>query len=705
MLFNRVNGKSQNMRKEISRESYSRRCCVLLALLMAPAVVCLGQSDTDWPGWRGLSKQGRSEANGPTTWSDDSNVAWKTSLPGQGHSSPVVVGDDIIVTAAYSVAHGQNRQTGMYILVALALLLVGSSAPYILLYYRSEDRQKKGQFRSMLMFCLLIGLLLHALALLCLEVSNTDHRSHYAAWLQSFILVGTGIAVVIMGLPDRSRYRIILGILAMVLVAPLILLRPNPGYYVLWKKANYHLPATYLCVTMLISIGSASLIGAFLRRRKSENGSNQQVNPDDSTQFLLPLAAFVLAFACGFLGPWVALHRFPGWFWRPYVNRETLVAVSCSLCIALWCLMQVFSKRLPPARPHRWFSPGVLTLVVLCLLVANYVGREESYVRAILCIDRTTGTIKWQREGLTGPKATTHKDNSPASPTPLIHRGKVYAYFGAPGLMCTDMRGNLLWSDSNLPYKGIHGVGSSLVADNDHIIVTSTNSRAPYITALHAETGTRLWTAKLDKWSGIHGEHRTPLIAYLHDTKVLLNWCKRYLAAMEVDSGRELWGFQTEGAFKGEPVATIIQKDNTLYLPSQGDFAAIDISALGNGGSAREIWRTNMRGKGPVTSSPVLHKGLIFMVSDRAYASCLSADSGKLLWQEKLLRGAYYASPIVMGENVYFFNRSGVTTVVACDSTFKQVAQNVLPSDIYATPAPVDGRLYIRTTTGLWCIE
>ena len=197
------------------RATFSRYC-VLLALLMASAAVCPGQSDMEWPGWRGLSKQGRSEPNGPTTWSSDSNVAWKTSLPGQGHSSPIVVDDDIIVTAAYSAAHGQKtRQTVMYILVALALLLVASSSPYILRYYRSELRQKKGQFRSMLMFCLLIGLLLHVLALLSLEISNTDHRSCYAAWLQSFMLAGIGIAVVITGLPDRSRYRIVLGILVM----------------------------------------------------------------------------------------------------------------------------------------------------------------------------------------------------------------------------------------------------------------------------------------------------------------------------------------------------------------------------------------------------------------------------------------------------------------------------------------------------------
>ncbi len=683
---------------------------------MAPAAVCPGQSDMDWPGWRGVSKQGRSEPNGPTTWSGDSNVAWKTSIPGQGHSSPIVVADNIIVTAAYSAAHGQKtRQMGMYILLTLLLLLVALSGPCIFRYYRGLLPKKKGQFRSMLMFCMLIGLLLHVLTLLTQRISHTDHRSCYVVWLQSFMLAGIGIAVVVTTLPNRSRYRIVLGILAILLTVPLILLRPKPEYYIM-RGNGYHLRPTYLSIMLLISVGSTTLIGTFLRRRKSDNGSNQQLNADNASKSLLPLAAFLILFVCGFFGLgityWVPMMDRNGWLsipgsWRIWLYWEALLAIGCCLCIAPWCLMQVFSKELPPVRIHRLFSPGLLAMVLLCLLVANYVGREESYVRAIVCIDRATGTIKWQRDGLASPKATTHRDNSPATPTPVIHRGKVYAYFGTPGLMCTDMQGNLVWSDGNLPYEGIHGVGASLVADNDHIIVTSLNSRAPYITALHAETGTRLWTAKLAKWSGIHGEHRTPLIAYLHDTKVLLNWFKTHneLAAMEVGSGRELWSFQPEGRFAGEAVAGIIQEEYTLYLPSRVDFAAIDISALGSGGSAREIWRTNMRSRGPVTPSPVLHKGLIFMVSDRGYASCLSVGSGELLWQKKLPRGAYLASPIVMGENVYFFNTFGLTIVIACDSTFKQVSQNVLPGGIYATPAPVDGRLYIRTTEGLWCIE
>ena len=60
---------------------------------------CVGASE-DWPGWRGVGEQGVSNSPGPLEWSDEENVAWKTKLPGEGHSSPVVVADKVFVTAA-----------------------------------------------------------------------------------------------------------------------------------------------------------------------------------------------------------------------------------------------------------------------------------------------------------------------------------------------------------------------------------------------------------------------------------------------------------------------------------------------------------------------------------------------------------------------------------------------------------------------------
>lgn len=77
----------------------------------------------DWPGFRGSSHFGvSSDAKIPTVWGDTYNLKWKLKLPGAGFSSPIVVGDKILVTC-YSGADGDlkglkrhlvcvNRQTG-----------------------------------------------------------------------------------------------------------------------------------------------------------------------------------------------------------------------------------------------------------------------------------------------------------------------------------------------------------------------------------------------------------------------------------------------------------------------------------------------------------------------------------------------------------------------------------------------------------------
>ena len=55
----------------------------------------------NWPQWRGPAGQGVSPEKAlPTEWQPDRNVLWKTPLPGSGHSSPVVWGSRIFLTAA-----------------------------------------------------------------------------------------------------------------------------------------------------------------------------------------------------------------------------------------------------------------------------------------------------------------------------------------------------------------------------------------------------------------------------------------------------------------------------------------------------------------------------------------------------------------------------------------------------------------------------
>ncbi len=69
-------------------------CLGLLVLVLSGAARA-----GDWPGWRGPHGDGTSEEKElPVKWNAAANVAWKTLIPGKGHSSPVVWGDRVFLT-------------------------------------------------------------------------------------------------------------------------------------------------------------------------------------------------------------------------------------------------------------------------------------------------------------------------------------------------------------------------------------------------------------------------------------------------------------------------------------------------------------------------------------------------------------------------------------------------------------------------------
>lgn len=56
----------------------------------------------DWPWWRGPERNGVADAkqNPPTKWSETENVLWKAAIPGRGHGSATVVGDQVFLATA-----------------------------------------------------------------------------------------------------------------------------------------------------------------------------------------------------------------------------------------------------------------------------------------------------------------------------------------------------------------------------------------------------------------------------------------------------------------------------------------------------------------------------------------------------------------------------------------------------------------------------
>lgn len=87
-------------------------------LLVAAVGSTLSVSAENWPCWRGPRGDGSSLETGvPTQWSATNNIAWKTAIPGIGHSSPVIWQDRIFLTTAVTDMQARmllslDRKTG-----------------------------------------------------------------------------------------------------------------------------------------------------------------------------------------------------------------------------------------------------------------------------------------------------------------------------------------------------------------------------------------------------------------------------------------------------------------------------------------------------------------------------------------------------------------------------------------------------------------
>ncbi|MFT5303880.1 MAG: outer membrane protein assembly factor BamB, partial [Mariniblastus sp.] len=81
----------------------------LLTLLLVTLVTTSVSSADDWWQFRGKGGASSTAAKVPTTFDDQTNIAWKIEMPGKGASSPIVVGDQVVVTCS-----GGDNQDELY---------------------------------------------------------------------------------------------------------------------------------------------------------------------------------------------------------------------------------------------------------------------------------------------------------------------------------------------------------------------------------------------------------------------------------------------------------------------------------------------------------------------------------------------------------------------------------------------------------------
>lgn len=76
-------------------------CLLSFGLQKAGAQAKVADFSTNWPEWRGLYNNGAVHGgNTPVEFSETKNVKWKVEVPGKGHATPIVWGNQIIIQTA-----------------------------------------------------------------------------------------------------------------------------------------------------------------------------------------------------------------------------------------------------------------------------------------------------------------------------------------------------------------------------------------------------------------------------------------------------------------------------------------------------------------------------------------------------------------------------------------------------------------------------
>ncbi|MDP7275972.1 MAG: PQQ-binding-like beta-propeller repeat protein [Planctomycetaceae bacterium] len=92
----------------------------------------------------------------------------------------------------------------------------------------------------------------------------------------------------------------------------------------------------------------------------------------------------------------------------------------------------------------------------------------------------------------------------------------------------------------------------------------------------------------------------------------------------------------------------------------------------------------------------IVHDGHVYAMNDGGIVFCWRATDGQEMWKHRL-RGPVSASPILAAGNIYISNERGMTYVFkASPSKYTQVSGNQLGDSVFASPSICGGRLYTR---------
>jgi hypothetical protein len=140
---------------------------------------------------------------------------------------------------------------------------------------------------------------------------------------------------------------------------------------------------------------------------------------------------------------------------------------------------------------------------------------------------------------------------------------------------------------------------------------------------------------------------------------------------------------------------------------ARGANIAVAVKAGGKGDvtATHVAWRHE---KGiPYVSSPLLYRERLWLVKAGGTLTSLDPATGAAQLDQARLpdRGEYYATPFGIDGHVLIGATSGRVFLVRAADQLEIVSELDFEEELLATPACVDGVLYVRTANALWAFR
>ena len=324
----------------------------------------------------------------------------------------------------------------------------------------------------------------------------------------------------------------------------------------------------------------------------------------------------------------------------------------------------------------------------------------------VLSIDRASGDTVWQR---TATVATPHEGyhhvyGSFASNSPVADGERLFAFFGSRGLYAYDLAGTLLWEKDfgvQMRMDMQFGEGTAVALHDGRLILHFDHLEGGFLAMLDPESGREIWRTARDErfnWAEPY------VVEHGGERQIVVNGLS--VRGYDFETGALAW----EAAGLGEnTIPQPVQYEDLVFAMSGHTVKKIMAIRLGGTGDLTGtdaiVWST-LRGA-PYTPSPLLHDGILYVLTDNGRLSAFDAETGNAHYlQQRLPRPySFKASPVGANGKLYLASEDEDVVVVRMGETFDVLATNTLKGHSFiASPIIVGGHIYLRSRTHLFRI-